>query len=183
MLEINNITLATDYDTGLPTPFPHTPGPLLIPGDTGCGKTALMKKLLKDAAVDERENLQQAYQVITPRNISENSQGPPKTQDHIWEPDELAFAFCFDVLASLGSMTLQAISSLLAPWGWTRDSLLGRLNALQDDGLLMFGYTDRLGKKPIPHVSVTSQGKKLSEGRGLYSHRQRTGHETDGSPN
>jgi hypothetical protein len=110
---------------------------------------------------------------------SRPSQSSIRTSD----PDELAFAFCFDVLASLGSMTLEAISSLLAPWGWTRDSLLGRLNALQDDGLLMLGHTDRPGKKPIPHVSVTSQGKKLSEGRGLYSHRQRPGHETDGSPN
>jgi hypothetical protein len=46
--DTNTITLITNSKTGLSAPFPHTAGPLLILGDSGCGETVIMKKLLND---------------------------------------------------------------------------------------------------------------------------------------
>lgn len=74
-------------------------------------------------------------------------------------PDELAFAFCCDVLAARGSMPLTAMSSLLAPWGWTRGALLERLHALQNDGLVMLADIHTSKKRLTAHVQVTTNGK------------------------
>ena len=90
------------------------------------------------------------------------SQVAPRSQQPVRMPDEPAFAFCFDVLASEGSMPLTAMSSLLAPWGWTRDALLERMSALQDDGLVVLADVPASKKGFTPHVRVTAAGKHFS---------------------
>lgn len=83
-------------------------------------------------------------------------------QEPVRTPDERAFAFCFDVLASAGSMPLMAMSSLLAPWGWTRDALVERMTALQADGFVMLTDMPTSKKRLTPCVRVTPAGKHAS---------------------
>ena len=91
-------------------------------------------------------------------------------------PDELALALCFDVLSALEEMALSAISSLLHPWGWTRDALVSRLHELQNIGLLVLVDADtpaaREGRRYTDTiVRVTPAGRKVSGGHGLGSYR------------
>lgn len=96
-----------------------------------------------------------------------------RTQNRRVEPDERAFAFCFDVLASAGSMGLAAVYSLLSPWGWTQSTVFKRLRELQDEGLVILDNTSMPDKHRRGEVRVTIEGEKVSNAYGIGSYRLR----------
>lgn len=85
-----------------------------------------------------------------------------KLQEPVLTPGEGAFAFCFDVLAIAGSMPLTTMSSLLSPWGWTRDALVERMTGLQDDGFVVLTDVPAPKKRRTSHVCITPAGKHAS---------------------
>ena len=113
--------------------------------------------------------------MITP--AFEDDSGPEMTEYEARR--EQAFVFCFDVLASLGSMALATIASLLHPWGWTRDMLLRRIHELQNEGLVILEDAKIVNtpgnrrRASDSHIRVTLAGKQVSEAYGLCSYRLR----------
>lgn len=111
--------------------------------------------------------------MTAPGNISEEMQDAPKTQARVWAPEELAFALCFDVMASASSTAVAAIYSLLSPWGWSRKAIVERLQELQDDGLVVLENPSNPAKHHRGQVRATHAGEQLSNAYGLGSHRRR----------
>ena len=66
-------------------------------------------------------------------------------------------------------MTLQDMHGLLGPWGWAQDSILSRLESLRAEGLLVISDFERPRRRPIVTISVTPEGEKISQARGLHT--------------
>ena len=86
MIKPATTTSPIDLSAGISHPLELTPGPLLVLGDTGCGKTVVMKKLLKDALLTGADAL--VYDTLGGshdyRRISRVIENPPGRlrQDH-----------------------------------------------------------------------------------------------------
>lgn len=135
----------------------------------------------RDVTIGRRENPYQAYLDNTKTHLKENKKkertltlaiptlkdrGIMQTRkEHNRPKDERAFAFCLEVLASAGSMPLTAMSALLAPWGWTCDTLVERMAALQAEGLVILTDVPTSKKRFTPHVRMTPAGVHATTAR------------------
>lgn len=135
----------------------------------------------REAAIGRRENPYQVYLDSTKTHLKDDQKKErtltlaiPTLKDrgilqtrkeHDRPKAERAFALFLEVLASVGSMPLTAMSALLAPWGWTRDALVERMTSLQADGLVILTDVPTSKERFTPHVRMTPAGVRATTAR------------------
>jgi hypothetical protein len=125
----------------------------------------------EEKGVVERPNTRSARPAIASSAGSDKAPGSA-VKDHasarMPSPEELALAFCFDVIAGTDGLPFLSVRSLLAPWGWREQGLLDRLRYLENVGLLSLAD----GADGKLFVRATAAGRRLSEATGLATPRE-----------